>query len=262
MDFEHIRLTFERGIARLTLARPDALNAMTLAMGREIQHAVETLNSDDSVRVVVVTGAGKAFSSGGDLKTLAKEAGVSDDGEDLGGGRTFYGSFLSVRNLRVPSIAAINGHAIGAGLCFSLGCDLRIMHTRAKTGMTFVKLGIHPGMAASWNLPRLIGPAAAADLLYTGRLIGAEEAFRLGLVGRIAGEDFESVVEETATQIAANGPLAIRALKETLRGTMERTIEQALGAEADAQAKTFETDDAREGIRAIMEKRAPIFKGK
>jgi len=263
MDFEHITVTRdENAIVRLTLNRPDALNAMTLAMGREIESAVDGLNADERVRVVVVTGAGKAFSSGGDLKTLAREAGLSSDGEEMGGGRTFYGSFLSVRNLRVPSIAAINGHAIGAGLCFALGCDLRVMHQRAKTGMTFVKIGIHPGMAASWNLPRLIGSARAADLLFTGRLIDAAEAFQLGLVNRVGGDDFDDVVNEAANQIAANGPLAVRALKETLRGTMDRTIEEALGTEADAQAKTFESQDAKEGIRAVMEKRAPSFRGK
>lgn len=262
MSFKHIDVSTDGFVATLRLDRPDALNAMTLEMGREIEAAVKQLNADDSVRVVVVTGSGKAFSSGGDLKTLAKEAGVSDDGETLGGGRVFYGSFLSIRNLRVPSIAAINGHAIGAGLCFSLGCDLRVMHERAKVGMTFVKIGIHPGMAASWNLPRIIGPTRAADLLYTGRLIGSAEALELGLVNRTGGEDFDEQVTDLANSVAGNGPVAVRALKDTLRTTMERTIEEALGAEADAQAMTFETDDAKEGIRAIMEKRTPAFTGK
>lgn len=262
MNFEHIDVTKDGFVATLRLNRPDALNAMTLDMGREIEAAVVQLNNDDDVRAVVVTGTGKAFSSGGDLKTLAKEAGISDEGSDLGGGRVFYGSFLSIRNLRAPSIAAINGHAIGAGLCFALGCDLRVMHDRAKVGMTFVKIGIHPGMAASWNLPRLIGPSRAADLLYTGRLIGAAEALDLGLVNRRGGEDFEATVGELAAQITGNGPIAVRALKDTLRGTMERTIEEALGAEADAQAMTFETEDSKEGIRAIMEKRTPEFAGK
>ncbi len=265
MNFEHIDVSIDGTVATLTLNRPDALNAMTLDMGREIEAAVEKLNqmsSTDDIRAVVVTGRGKAFSSGGDLKTLAKEAGISTEGSDLGGGRVFYGSFLSIRNLRMPSIAAINGHAIGAGLCFALGCDLRVMHERAKVGMTFVKIGIHPGMAASWNLPRLIGPTRAADLLYTGRLVEAAEALELGLINRVGGADFDERVAEMAGQIAANGPVSVRALKETLRGTMDRTIEEALGAEADAQAMTFDTDDAKEGIRAVMEKRAPMFTGK
>lgn len=262
MNFEHIDVSIDGFIATLRLNRPDALNAMTLDMGREIEAAVVKLNTDDDVRAVVVTGTGKAFSSGGDLKTLAKEAGLSDEGSDLGGGRVFYGSFLSIRNLRVPSIAAINGHAVGAGLCFALGCDLRVMHERAKVGMTFVKIGIHPGMAASWNLPRLIGPSRAADLLYTGRMVGAAEALELGLVNRTGGEDFDAQVRGLAAEISGNGPVAMRALKDTLRGTMERSIEEALGAEADAQAMTFETEDSKEGIRAVMEKRTPAFTGK
>jgi enoyl-CoA hydratase len=125
--------------------------------------------------------------------------------------------------------------------------------------MTFVRLGIHPGMAATWNLPRLIGPAAAADLLFTGRLIDAEEALRLGVASRIAGDDFDAVVDDLAAQIATSAPIAVRAVKKTLRGTYDRSIDEAIGLEADEQARTFTTQDALEGIRAIKEKRSPQF---
>jgi enoyl-CoA hydratase len=128
--------------------------------------------------------------------------------------------------------------------------------------MTFVKLGIHPGMAATWNLPRLIGPSAAAELLYTGRIIDATEALRIGLVGRVAGDDFAEIVDSTAREISENGPVALRLLKETLAGTAGRTIEEAVGREADAQQQTFETEDAREGITAMMQKRSPRFSGR
>jgi enoyl-CoA hydratase len=258
-----ILTTVDAGIATLTLNRPDARNAMTAEMGRRVEAAVDALNARDDVRVVVVTGAGRAFSSGGDLDSLAKEAGLSDAGDGLEGGASFYRLFLSVGRLKAPSIAAINGHAIGAGLCFALACDLRVMHEQAKVGMTFVKIGIHPGMAASWNLPRLIGASRAADLLYTGRLVGAAEALALGLVNRVAADgDFAAAVRELATSIAANGPLAVRALKETLRGSAGRTIEEAVVREAEAQAGTFKSADAREGILAIKEKRAPRFTGR
>ena len=262
MQYEHITIGVEAEIARLTLNRPAERNAMTLAMGREIEAAVRELNADERVRVVVVTGAGRAFSAGGNLKTLAKEAGVNDDGEDLGGGEAFYKAFLSIAGLEMPSIAAVNGHAIGAGLCFAIACDLRVVRAGAKLGMTFVRLGIHPGMAATWNLPRLIGRARAADLLFTGRLVEAEEALALGLADRLAGEDFDEVVGELARQIAANGPVALRLLKETLHGSEDRTLDEAVAREAKAQARTFETDDAREGIRAVMEKRSPVFSGR
>ncbi len=269
MSFEQIRVA--RGpVARITLARPAERNAMTPRMGREIVRAVAEINADDAVRVVVITGEGKGFCSGADLRTLGAEAGHkpgADDGsgeeaEGLGGGENFYRAFLSIRDLRVPSIAAINGHAIGAGFCFSLGADLRVMHRDAKVGMTFVRLGIHPGMAATWTLPRLVGPARAADLLYTGRLVGADEALALGIANRIAGDDFEAVVEEMAGQIASSAPLAVRATKQTLRGSEARTIDDALTREASVQAVTFTTEDAAEGIRAMREKRAADFKGR
>jgi enoyl-CoA hydratase/carnithine racemase len=261
MPFEQIRVT--RGqVARITLARPAERNAMTPLMGREIMRAVEEINADDSVRVVVLTGEGKGFCSGADLRTLGAEAGSGEDTEGLGGGENFYRAFLSIRELRVPSIAAINGHAIGAGFCFSLGTDLRVMHRDAKVGMTFVRLGIHPGMAATWNLPRLVGPAAAADLLYTGRLVGADEALALGIANRIAGDDFDAVVDELAQQIASAAPLAVRATKQTLRGSEGRTIEDALTREAAVQAVTFTSEDAGEGIRAMREKRVAEFKGR
>jgi enoyl-CoA hydratase len=262
VSYEHIRVSVSDGIGRLTLARPDDRNAMTLDMGREIETAVAGLNADDGVRVVVIDGQGKSFSAGGNLQTLGKQAGVFDDGPSFGSGSEFYRAFLSVGELRVPSIAAINGHAIGAGLCFALACDLRVMHDKAKVGMTFVRLGIHPGMAATWNLPRLIGRARAADLLFTGRLVDAREAFELGLVNRVAGDDFGDVVDALARDIATAGPLAVRALKETLRGTATRTLDEAVEREAEAQAMTFGTEDAREGIHAIMEKRPPRFGGR
>jgi enoyl-CoA hydratase/carnithine racemase len=261
MSFEQIRVT--RGeIARITLARPAERNAMTPLMGREIMRAVADLNADDSVRVVVIAGEGKGFCSGADLRTLGAEAGSGEEDEGLGGGENFYRAFLSIRDLRVPSIAAINGHAIGAGFCFSLGTDLRVVHRDAKVGMTFVRLGIHPGMAASWTLPRLVGPAAAADLLYTGRLVGAEEALALGIANRIAGDNFAAVVDELAGQIASSAPLAVRATKQTLRGSEGRTIDDALTREASVQAVTFTTEDAAEGIRAMREKRPAQFHGR
>ncbi len=265
MSYHTIVVEGGRAVARVTLNRPDERNAMSPEMGQELQRAVAELNADPVVRVVVVRGAGKSFSAGGNLKNLEAETRGAREREagGLGGGASFYRRFLSIRDLEVPSIAAINGHAIGAGFCFTLGHDLRVVHERARLGMTFVKLGIHPGMAASWNLPRLIGSARACDLLYTGRLVDGREAYDLGIANRLAGDDdFDSVVDELAQGIAASGPVAVRALKRTLRGTFERTLDDALQVEAAEQARTFTTEDAKEGIRAIQEKRVPDFMGR
>lgn len=262
MSFEQILVTAEGGIGRITINRPAERNAMTPFMGREITKAVAELNADESVRVVVIRGAGKGFCSGADLRTLGAETGAAGADEGLGGSENFYRAFLSIRDLVVPSIAAINGHAVGAGYCFALGADLRVQHRDAKVGMTFVRLGIHPGMAATWTLPRLVGPSVAADLLYTGRLLGAEEALGLGLANRIAGDDFDEVVEEMAGAIASAAPVAVRSLKQTLRGSEGRTIDDALTREAGAQGMTFTTADAAEGIEAMREKRTPVFRGR
>lgn len=261
--FQEIVVTKGGPVGRILLNRPQERNAMTPRMGREIRRAVDELNADDAVRVVVITGAGKGFCSGANLATLGAEAGTgTGEEEGLGGGENFYRAFLSIRDLRVPSIAAINGHAVGAGFCFSLGADLRVMHRDAKVGMTFVRLGIHPGMAASWTLPRLVGAARAADLLYTGRLVGAEEALALGIANRVAGDDFDDVVAELANAIATAAPVAVRSLKQTLRGSEDRSIDDALVREASVQAMTFTTADAAEGIQAMREKRAPNFTGR
>ncbi len=263
MSFEHIQVTHDGPVSRLTLNTPDQLNAMTPEMGAEIRDAVPAINARDETRVVVVTGAGRAFSAGGSLKAIEEEVSEDPDaGPGLGGGANFYRLYLSVRDLETPSIAAINGHAIGAGLCFALGCDMRVIRTGARVGMTFVRLGIHPGMAATWTLPRLVGPARAAELLYSGRLIDAATAVEWGIASRAEGDDFEQVVDGLAQEIAASAPVAVKATKRTVRGTFERTIDEALELESFEQEVTFHTADAREGVRALGERRPPRFTGR
>ncbi len=263
MSYEHILLSHDGPITRLTLNDPTRLNAMTPAMGAEVRDAVPEINAREETRVVIVRGAGRAFSAGGSLKSIQEEVSEDHDaGPGLGGGANFYRLYLSIRGLDAPSIAAINGHAIGAGLCFALGADMRVIRTGARVGMTFVRLGIHPGMAATWTLPRLIGPARAAELLYSGRLVDAATAVEWGIAGRQADEDFDQVVEELALEIAAAGPVAVKATKRTLRGTFDRDIEEALEQESAEQEVTFRTADAREGVQALSERRAPRFTGR
>jgi enoyl-CoA hydratase len=264
MTYEHIELTRADHIATLKLNRPEARNAMTPAMGDEIRRAVEDVRRDAAVRVLVVTGEGKAFSGGGDLGMLARDAGLSGATHDGMGGppRDFYKRYLSIQTLPIPTVAAINGHAIGAGLCFALACDIRIATSDAKMGMTFTKLGIHPGMGATYFLPRLIGTARACELLFTGRIVDAAEAERLGLLSRVVTrEAFPAAVHELASELAAAAPIAVRMVKRALYRGVESSLDEALDLESMQQAATFQTADAREGITAVLEKRAPRFSG-
>jgi enoyl-CoA hydratase len=265
MPYEHITLAREGHVATLTLNRPEARNAMTPAMGDEVARAVEAIRADPEARVLIVTGAGKAFSGGGDLGMLAHDAGLTKDAAAGMGGppRDFYARYLSVHSLPMPTIAAINGHAIGAGLCFALACDLRVAVADAKMGMTFTKLGIHPGMGATFFLPRIVGSARARELLFTGRIIDAQEAEGLGLVGRVVSrEAFPATVAALANEIAAAAPIAVRMVKRALARSAGASLDDALDLESLQQSATFQTADAREGVRAVMEKRQPTFRGR
>lgn len=259
-DLPHLRL--ERpspGVALLVLDNPEQRNAMSTQMTASWMAAIDELAVDRSLRAVVVTGAGSAFCSGGDTAWLAGEPGTSVDHL-----RTrmmaFYRAWLSIRRLEVPTIAALNGAAIGAGLCLPLACDLRVATPGARLGVPFVKLGLHPGMAGTHLLPDVVGAAAARDLLLTGRLVQGEEALRLGLVSRLIEPDgFLDEVLELAAGIAANAPIATRLTKVALAGGGHPDLESALQWEALAQPITLATDDLQEGLRAAREKRAAVF---
>lgn len=261
-ELTHLRL--ERpadGVAMLVLDQPDLRNAMSDEMTASWVAAVDHLASDPSVRAVVVTGEGKAFCSGGNLAWLASEPDATVD--DLRSRMLpFYRAWLSIRRLEVPTIAALNGAAVGAGLCMALACDLRYAARGARMGVPFTRLGIHPGMAGTYLLPEVVGPAAARDLFLTGRLVDADEALGLGLVSRvIEPEDFLAEVIAAAEGIAAAAPIATRLTKRALqRG--HASIETALEWEGLAQPTTLATEDLLEGIRAAQEKRTPVFRGR
>ena len=259
----HLRVDRPRdGVALLTLDNPDQRNAMSAPMTAAWEQAVEELAGDPTVRCVVVTGAGTAFCSGGDTSWIASEP---DAGVDRLRTRmiAFYRGWLSIRRLEVPTIAAVNGHAIGAGLCLALACDIRYAAAGAKLGVPFTQLGMHAGMAATHLLPEAVGVAAARDLLLTGRVVGADEALRLGLVSRVGEPDgFLDEVLATAEQVAATAPIASRLTKVALRDGGHREFEAALQWEALAQPVTLATADLQEGIAAARERRAPRFTGR
>ena len=175
---------------------------------------------------------------------------------------SFYRLFLSVRDLPCPTIAALNGAAIGAGFCVALGCDFRYAAHEAKLGLNFTRVGVHPGMAATWNLPRLVGPGLAAELLYTSRLIDGAEAVRVGLANRAMPRDeVLDAARATAAEIAGNAPLRARG-QAGPRRSENASLEDQLQFEASEQAKNFESADAHEGLAAIREKRDPRFEGR
>ncbi|GAB3265572.1 enoyl-CoA hydratase-related protein [Alteromonas gracilis] len=250
------------GVAVLTLDDPDRRNVMSSEMTEEWVAAIEALSGDRDLRAVVVTGAGSAFCSGGHTAWIASEP---DAGVDRLRTRmiAFYRAWLSIRRLEVPTIAAINGPAIGAGLCLALACDLRVAAEGARMGTPFVKLGMHPGMAATYLLPDVVGRGHARDLLLTGRLVDADEAHRIGLVSRVLpAEGFRDEAVSIAADIAATAPIASRLTTLALRGSGHADIEAALQWEAMAQPITLATEDLQEGIAAVQAKRAPVFRNR
>jgi enoyl-CoA hydratase len=252
------------GVVVLTLDDPDRRNAMTEEMGDALVAATAELADDVDLRAVVVTGAPPAFSAGGDLAMLEDLARrTRDEGFDATETmRAFYRRFLTVRDLPVPVIAAINGHAVGAGLCVALACDLRIVADDAKVGLNFAKLGLHPGMGGSWLLPRTVDQQRAAAWLYTGRLVSGAEAAAAGMAleATPAAEVLPTALE-LAREIAAASPVVVRQLKATLAAD-EPDLDHALRREASCQAVNYGTEDLREGLAAGRDRRAPTFPGR
>jgi enoyl-CoA hydratase/carnithine racemase len=246
-------------IGKITLNDPDSLNAMSEGMAEEFRAVLAALETAAvKPRAIIVTGSGRAFSAGGDLAMLKKKTTLTKD-ENRERMLWFYDSFLGILDLEIPLIAAINGHAIGAGLCVASACDIRIVSTGAKLGFTFVKLGLHPGMGATFVLPQVLGNAAARELLLTGRVIEADEALRVGLVSKLVAPDaLLAEAQKIAEEIAANGPLCVKQLLRSVRAPA-LTLQEALQREASAQADNYAGAEFLEGVQATMEKRKPNF---
>jgi enoyl-CoA hydratase/carnithine racemase len=250
------------GVVILTLSLPQRRNAMTAELTSAWSSTIADLRDDRSVRAVVVTGEGTAFCAGGDLSWIGESPDLTVDSiRDRM--LPFYRTWLSIRDLEAPSIAAVNGHAIGAGLCLALACDLRYAARGAKLSAPFTQLGMHAGMAATWLLPEAVGVTRARELLLTGRALDADEAERIGLVNGVY--DADALLDETlkvASRIAGAAPIATRLTKAGLRTGGHASMEDALQYEALAQPVTFATDDLREGLAATREKRKPEFRGR
>lgn len=245
------------GVTLLTLNRPDRRNAMTEEMTAAWSEAMDDLAQDRTVRAVVLTGEGTAFCSGGDLSWISEGDASPDRLRDRM--MPFYRTWLAVRDLPMPVFAALNGPAVGAGLCLALACDVRVAGPAARLSAPFLHLGMHSGMAATWLLEQTVGLARTRELLYTGRALDADEALAWGLVSRVAPDPLAAALE-LAERTAAAAPLAVRLTKAGL-ARPGRSFEEALEWEALAQPVTLATNDIHKGVQARRERRNPSFEG-
>lgn len=262
MNYETIRSTKEGSILHLKLNRPESLNSVSLKMAEELDRIVEEIHRDDEVRVVILSGEGRAFCSGGDIsflqvisKMTASEVRsfVYDVQRKLG----------SIAYIEKPVIASIHGFALGAGLSLALLCDIRIATENALLGMEFIKMGIIPELGAKHFLPRIVGLGKGLELAMTGDRISGKEAERIGLINRAVPDDqLSPVTLELAKKISSLAPIAVRLVKRSFKGDFLRDLDATFEYEADLNAICYLTEDFGEAAKAFKEKRKPVFKGK
>ena len=254
-EFETI-LTETRGrVGWITVNRPEALNALNRQVMHDVVTAATLFDADESIGAIVVTGAGRAFAAGADIKEMEDQTGLSMRMGD------HFGEWTRFADVRTPVIAAVNGFALGGGCELAMMCDIILASDAAKFGQPEINLGVIPGMGGTQRLARAVGPYKAAELVLTGRIIDAAEADRIGLASRVVPAD--SLLEEAqqmAELIAAKSMPALIAAKEALDAVQEGTLSAGLGLERALFTSLFDTDDQKEGMSAFREKRAPEFR--
>jgi 2-(1,2-epoxy-1,2-dihydrophenyl)acetyl-CoA isomerase len=251
------------GIATLVMNRPDRLNALNNELAAALNDALRRISEDDTVNVIVITGAGRAFCAGGDLGAIGKgrQTGATHDLEPLL--RSGMQAVLKMRTMPQPVIAAVNGAAAGAGMNIALAADIRIAAEEATFGQNFAKVGLFPDYGGTYFLPQLVGPAKAAELFYTGDMVDAKTALALGIVNHVVpAAGLEAEVKALAQKIAQGPAVAIRAVKRALFGSEGKELAKALEHEVQEQIRCYLSEDCSEGIRAFFEKRHPKFQGK
>lgn len=256
----YIELTRSASVATITLNRPDKLNAFTGTMREDLLAALRDCENDSEVRVVVMTGAGRAFCAGGDVEFMS---GLQKSGDTtsfrrlLDAGRDII---LQITSMPKPVIAAVNGIAAGAGCNLALACDYRIASEQAKLSESFVRIGLHPDWGGTWLLPRLVGRSRALELMATGRMVDAAEALALGMVDRVV-TDLAAETEKLAQSLAAAPPVAIAGIKRALDASGRNELAAQLELEAEHQLRCFLSKDSAEGMAAFFEKRTAVFTG-
>ena len=260
MEYSNILVEKRESIGIVTINRPKALNALNPETIAELEQAFTVLGADDSLKVLILTGAGeKAFVAGADIAAMRDLDPLAARAFAYAGQKMMAG----IENLPKPVIAAVGGFALGGGCELAMYCDIRIASENAKSGQPEVSLGVLPGFAGTQRLPRLVGKGIAKELLYTGDIIDAARAHAIGLVNKVVepGKHLESALE-MAGKIISKGPLAVRFCKEAVNNGMEMDMDRACAYEAELFAIAFATQDRAEGMGAFLEKRKPVFQNK
>jgi enoyl-CoA hydratase len=259
MTYATIIVERRGGIGYLTLNRPKVFNAISAQMIREMKEAIDGLNQDLSVGVVIITGAGKAFQSGADIQELSRMSPL----DILRWNQGVVENLEALEKMRHPVIAAINGYALGGGLELALACTLRVAAESAKLGVPEVKIGILPGAGGTQRLPRLIGKGLAAEIILTGEPIDAQEAYRIGLVNQVVPDDqIMAAAEALARKILENAPIAVALAKDAIEVGKNLPLDGAIQYAQKNCITCFATEDMKEGTAAFLEKRKPQFKGR
>ena len=257
MDYQFLKVSCgENGVVTMTISSPATLNALNSTILGEIDTFIHTLDPD-KVRVLVITGEGKSFVAGADISEMAHLS----EKEGLAFGHRGSQVFKRIEDLPFPVIAAVNGFALGGGCELAMACDIRIASAKARFGQPEVGLGIIPGFSGTYRLPKLVGQGIAKELIYTGKMIGADEALRIGLVNQVvAPEELAGAVDALVNAILKNAPIAVGFAKACINENYDLDVDESIALENRYFAKCFATDDQKEGMDAFLHKRPAVFK--
>jgi enoyl-CoA hydratase len=259
MEFRYIIYEKNDGIATITLNRPEVLNVFSREVVEEILRALGDAGNDENVRVIVLTGAGeKAFSAGADIKSMVGMTALKARELSLMGERLC----LALENAEKPTIAALNGYAVGGGLEVAMSCDLRIASENVRVGQTEVNIGLIPGWGGTQRLTRLVGIGRAKELVFTGKMIDAKTAMQLGIVNMVVSLDkLKETVRQVALELASKAPIAVKVAKSLINKGADVSLDSALALEREGFGVVASSEDFKEGVSAFIDKRKPLFKG-